>query len=405
MESISRYLYRKTNNTWLFLALSLSITFLVWLRANPNLFIFGESYLINWVYTHYLFNYESGFVKRGLIGELLSILSIHASYPIINVIAYSSAFTLAFLMFFILIKLWSTNRESYGFFLFMLLIITSPVTLQHFFRDVGRFDIYIYTGVIALLYVLGSRTSITNFILINCFLSVFILIHEAAFFMVVPMTLMYWHYIDSTKNSTILQVISFCFILFLTYLISTNGDYTSLSLKDHTKELVSIYGNKVIESSVAVIHKSDLEYNIYMTFEKGLTLERLLHHVYFLLFMLPLIYFSRGLYQQVKEQLTLKSRILLLSGLSPLALYPLGHDHFRWWSLAITNIMLIIIFLCFNDKKLSEIAFRYFESQEKLIVFMIVLGFILGPLGYIKSFGVAENLNQTIEFMVSHFLI
>ena len=67
--------------------------------------------------------------------------------------------------------------------------------------------------------------------------------------------------------------------------------------------------------------------------------------------------------------------------------------------------MLIIIFLCFNDKKLSEIVFRYFESQEKLVVFMIVLGFILGPLGYIKSFGVAENLNQTIEFLVSHFLI
>jgi len=405
MESISRYLHKKTTNTWLFLTLSLSIIFLLWLRANPDLFIFGESYLINWVYTHYLFNYESGFVKRGLIGELLSVLSIKPSYSTINYIAYSSVFILILAVFFILKKLWNINKNNYGFFLLLLFITTSPATLQHFFYDVGRFDIYIYTGVIALLYILDSVSTITKFLAVNLFLSLFILIHEAAFFMVVPMTLMYWNYIDSTKKSTIFQVLSFCFIFFLTYLISTNGDYASLSLKEHTKELVSIYGNQVIESSVAVIHKSDLEYNIYMTFEKGLTLERLLHHVYFLLFMLPLIYFSRGLYQQVKEQLTLKSRILLLSGLSPLALYPLGHDHFRWWSLAITNIILIIIFLCFNDKKLSEIAFRYFESQEKLVVFMIVLGFILGPLGYIKSFGVAENLNQTIEFMVSHFLI
>lgn len=218
--------------------------------------------------------------------------------------------------------------------------------------------------------------------------------------MVVPMVLMYWNYIDSSKKSTLLQIVSFCFIFFLTYLISTNGNYTSFSLKEHFKGLVSIYGDKVVESSVAVIHKSDLEYNIHMTFERGFTLDRLLHHAYLLLFMIPLIYFSVGLYQQVKEQLTLRSCILLLSGLSPLALYPLGHDHFRWWSLAITNVMLIIIFLCLNNKKLSEVIFNYFESQERLVIFMIVLGFILGPLGYIKSFGIAENINQTIDFLI-----
>lgn len=399
MESISRYLHKKTTNTWLFLTLSLSIIFLLWLRANPDLFIFGESYLINWVYTHYLFNYESGFVKRGLIGELLSVLSIKPSYSTINYIAYSSVFILILAVFFILKKLWNINKNNYGFFLLLLFITTSPATLQHFFYDVGRFDIYIYTGVIALLYILDSVSTITKFLAVNLFLSLFILIHEAAFFIVAPMIFMYWHYKDSSNQSLVLQIISFFFIFFLTYLVSTNGNYTSLSLKDHVKELASVYGNKVIESSVAVIHKTDLEYNIHMTFERGLTLERLLHHVYFLLFMLPLIYFSCGLYQQVKGQLTLRTGILLLSSLSPLALYPLGHDHFRWWSLAITNVMLIIIFLCLNNKKLSEVIFNYFESKERLVIFMVLSSFILGPLGYIKSFGVAENFNQTIEFL------
>lgn len=405
MKSLTRYLHKKTTNTWFFLALSLSIIFLLWLRANPDLFIFGESYLINWKYTHYLFSYESGFVKRGLIGELLSILSIKPSYSTINYIAYSSVFILIFAVFFILKTLWSTNKNNYGFFLLLLFITTSPATLQHFLYDVGRFDIYIYTGVIALLYILDSVSTVTKFFTVNLFLSLFILIHEAAFFIVAPMIFMYWHYRDSSKQSVVLQIISFFFIFFLTYLVSTNGDYTSLSLKDHVKELASVYGNKVIEGSVAVIHKSDLEYNIHMTFERGFTLDRLLHHIYLLLFMIPLIYFSVGLYQQVKEQLTLRSCILLLSGLSPLALYPLGHDHFRWWSLAITNVMLIIIFLCLNNKKLSEVVFNYFECQEKLVIFMIVLGFILGPLGYIKSFGVAENLNQTIGFLVSYFFM
>ncbi|MFT0772862.1 hypothetical protein [Psychrobacter aquimaris] len=391
MENLIRYLHKKTTNTWLSLTLSLSLIFLLWLRANPDLFIFGESYLSSWRYTHYLFSYESGFVKRGLIGELLSVLSIKPSYSTINYIAYSSVFILIFAVFFILKKLWDTNKNNYGFFLLLLFITTSPATLQHFFYDVGRFDIYIYTGVIALLYILDSVSTITKFLTVNLFLSLFILIHEAAFFIVAPMIFMYWYYKDSSKQSLALQIISFFFIFFLTYLVATNGDYTSLPLQAHVKKLVSNYGGKVVENSVAVIHKSDLQYNIYMTFERSFTLKRLLHHLIFLLCMLPSAYLLFGLYKKASQRITLEIKILLLSGMSPLALYPLGYDHFRWWSLAITNIMLIILFLCLNDKNISTMVFKYFEDKRKLVNLIIMLGFILGPLRVMTSFLFAEN--------------
>lgn len=326
-----------------------------------------------------------------MIGELLSILSIEPYYPTINYIAYLSVFILVFSVFLILRKIWSTNKNNYGFFLLILFVITSPATLQHFFYDVGRFDIYIYTGVIALLYILDSVSIIAKFLAVNLFLSLFIIIHEAAFFIVAPMIFMYWHYKDSSKQSTAFQVLSFFIIFSLTYLVATNGDYTTLSLQAHVKKLMSNYGDKVVESSVAVIHKSDLKYNIFMTFERTFTLKRLLHHLVFLLFMLPSAYLLFGLYKKVSKKITLEVKILLLSGVSPLALYPIGYDHFRWWSLVITNITLIILFLCLNDKNISAAVFKYFEDKGKLVNLIILLGLILGPLGYTKSFEFAES--------------
>ena len=404
MESISRYLHKKTNNTWLFLALSLSIIFLVWLRANPELFIFGESYLSNWKYTHYLFSYESGFVKRGLIGELISILPIYASYSVINIIAYSSVFILCSIFILIFIKLWVKHQEHYGFFLFMLLVLTSPATLQHFFYDVGRFDIYIYicsTSIMYGIYTFGSKHYIITFFLVSCFLSILILIHEATFFTITPLVLMFWHYIDSSKKTIVLQIVSFMIVFLLTYLVSTKGDYTALTAEDHVLKLQSIYGSRVSKLSVDVLHNISLEENIFLTIKNGLTLDSLSNHIYFLLFSLPSFYFSLGLYHRLKEHITIKIGMLFLSVSSPLALYPLGYDYFRWWSFTITNVILVIIFLCLKNSKFSEAIFKYFEDKRKLVFFIIVLGFISGPLEYIKSFSIAENLNQTIDFLIS----
>ncbi len=390
----------KKQTTKFFIASSV-IILIVLARSNPLLFKDGTSYVSNWRYTHYLFNYDDEFIKRGFIGELISLFSNHISYAQVSFFSYIALSILFFCFFYFFSKPYFYYGKRLGAFFLMIFASTSPATLQHFALDVGRFDVIIYSIFILLILIINSfskKSTFTTFIIINLGLFLSVLVHEAAFFMTLPLSIVFWNYIDHSKKGFTLQIISFTFILFLTYFISTRGEYTSLDFESHLEKLKTIYGDRVIDDSLSVIHHTSIKENLNLTMQVGINLNRLLHHIIFAFFMLPFFYLIYKLYLSVKSQLNFRIGFILLSALSPLALYPLGYDHFRWWSLAITNFIISIFFIILQDNIIRDNVLSFFEDREKLIAFVVFIGFISGPLGVIESFDFIEYIVRGVKY-------
>lgn len=361
------------------------------------------SYLSDWKYTHYLFNYNEGFVKRGLVGEALGSLSGYVSYGMVNFFSYIVLGILSVLILLFFSAPYIHHEKRLGALLLMFFAVSSPATLQHFAFDVGRFDLIIYSAFVFLLFSI-HRLSVKNpaaiFFMVSLGLVFTVLVHEAAFFMIMPLTLVFWNYIDSSKKSLMLQFFSFSILFVVTFLVSTRGGYSALGFEEHLDSLKAIYGDRVVGSSLNVIHNISIEENLERTINGGVSFARLVHHAAFVFFMLPFFYMLYKLYMSVRSEINFQTVIVLVSSLSPLALYPLGHDHFRWWSLAITNIIFSIFLIVINDEAIRNKVFSFFEENVKLVGLVIFVGFTSGPLGITSSFDVVGYAARVVRYFI-----
>ncbi|MDO0946746.1 hypothetical protein [Chromohalobacter israelensis] len=380
------------------------VALVVLVRSNPNLFLNGTSYLSDWNYTHYLFNYDDGFVKRGAVGEFLKTLVDNVSYGFVSLFSYLSLGGLYFLFFWFVSKPHVTYEGRLGAFLLMLLAVTSPATLQHFAFDVGRFDLIIYIFFILIVLsinCLAEKSVHVTFFAVVAGLSLSVLVHEAAFFMIAPLVLVFWNYIDPSRKGVVFQCVGFAVIFFVTFLVSTRGEYSALGFEEHLEALQEVYGDRVVGTSLNVIHSASLEENVNRTIKLGASLPRLIHHGALVFFMMPFVYMIYKLYMSVRDNVGLRVKFMFIASLSPLALYPLGQDHFRWWSLAITNIILSICFIVLRDKFIRDVVLSFFEGRAKLVAFVVLAGLVSGPLGVTESFDVVVYSARFVSTFIS----
>ena len=192
--------------------LYLFLTF--WLFARSGLKIDVGCYK----YTQYLFNYEYEFLKRGFVGEVLSLFFDRLNY---EVVCYLSLIFLILLsVFFFNIFISSFNRKNdISKLIFSIMVFTSPLTLQHFIYDFGRFDILNFTITFLCFFIIEKfyKKILLVLILIGSLMFLMLLIHEAAFFMFIPVIFAYWFFKNSYKSSVIAQIILFTLITFATF--------------------------------------------------------------------------------------------------------------------------------------------------------------------------------------------
>jgi hypothetical protein len=132
-------------------------------------------------YIHLLVDYHFGFIKRALIGEIVSLFT--AKVPVWLVFALAGAVWLATLALFI-----ELFRRTFGFdekqlplFAFM---VGSPFFLKNFMHTLGHFDIY--GCLLAICLLLIPARSILFVLLATLFSAVLILIHHIHLLMYVP---------------------------------------------------------------------------------------------------------------------------------------------------------------------------------------------------------------------------
>lgn len=354
---------------------------LLFFRANPLLFLADMNYVTPWKYTHYLFSYETEFVKRGLIGDAFRHLADGTSYTAVTTFSYLSLLVLCIALIGFLARPWLMNPGR-GTFLLFGVGITSPATIMHYVFDVGRFDIITLLMTLLCMTVIPRLGNPGRAFVVLFLMSIGVLIHEATLVMFVPLLLAWWRYCDSSTGATMAQILTGAGLLSLTYCVATQGIVESSTLEAHYAALTERFGNLVTLKSLQVLHRDGLSENLAYTLQQALTLERILNHLVMAVVLFPLATLLRAILRCFEP----RAALLFIACLSPLALYPIGQDHFRWWALALTNIFLALAAVMTLDTRVRQDVAQVCNEKSDLCMRIIAYGMLAGPLAIHHSF-------------------
>lgn len=359
----------------------------------PAVFFRSIGPIGNWKLTHWLFNYQDEFVKRGLVGELFRLLGSEVTLTQVVVISYAFIVLILGMMVYFFSRPVVRSPEKTGLWWFFLIALTSSATFQHFNYDVGRFDVFCFAlALLSLMMIRVGSGRVAAISILAC-MSLAILVHEAAFFMYVPMVVAYWFYRDPDLKHIAPKVLVAVLLVVVTYFVSTGGLVETKTLTQYFTELQLRYGIWVVEDSLRVLYRGGVEENILMTLQRGFRLEGVLSYLLFAAFvLLPLLilvvkfFRLRGGFDNGRAAL-----IFFASALGPLALYPLGFDHFRWWAATITNFFVIVSLVAYHDAGFRDRLNAVVCGNRPVVLGILLLSLILGPIGVTDSFTVASD--------------
>ncbi len=386
--------------------LYLFLTFCLFARSGLNIEVGAFKY------THYLFNYEYEFFKRGFVGEILSFFNGPKSVSYETVKYLSLFFLIILSLIFFNIFVSSFNRKNdISKLIFSIMVFTCPLTMQHFIYDVGRFDIINFVIAFLCFFIIEKfyKKILLVFVLIGSLMFVMILIHEAAFFMFVPPIIAYWFYKNSFKYTVIVQIILFSLIVFSTFKISTTGVGTTLTPQMHYQLLQDkeIYvGDLLIPNPYVSKYSIYVLYgSLYQSFDDGifsalfadainvgLSKWWLIHNFILIFLLSPLFYLVIVILKEFFFKSKIQTKILLISCFSPLGLFLFSYDHMRYWSLIVTNLFIIFFIISKEENSYKERLKKNIKRYKKLTIFLIILGFVLGPVGNYRSFNFTNKI-------------
>ena len=368
---------------WLYLAFLPAVVALLIARA-----IWTESKWIAWATTQWLFNYEDGFSKRGLAGEVLRQLEVSISPSLICQIYYAGCLGLTVALLFALYRRGRAFRHSTGWTLLCLLILTNPGTLQHFYFDAARFDPFLMALAAAAL-VLTHHTSgwLRGAVMLTLMCSS-ILIHEAAAFMTVPLIAAYaLIHSQETRDRWILGL-ALSGAVATTVVAFGFGTKDAALLEAEFVHQTQIHGPWVTKTSLDVVYQGGVRDNLSRTLRHGFTTHRAHEHlVFFLLTIIPLSALALG-YSKWRGHRRLGGAFTLMvaAAFCPLLLYPIGHDHFRWWSLALSNLALVFVLHTASETESMSALCAYLEEKKWAVLSIVAMSIVAGPIGATHAF-------------------
>ena len=376
--------------------------------------------ILSFIQTHYLFNYEHEFLKRGFVGEILRLSVENLNADIVYNLSLFFLFFLSIIFFKIFFidfnKDTNTNK-----LIFSTMVFVSPLTLQHFIFEIGRFDIINILITLLCFFIVEKfhknifLVAILIFPLLNCML----LIHEGSFFMFIPMIFGFWFLKDSKKNIFGIQLIFFLIITFITYKISTLGLSTIYTYTEYYNFLVNryfIFADDLasgrffsIRSTAVEILYRDLfnTYDpnvLYPIFEDtiriGFNIKWLVNNLILIILLSPVFFIIFTIYRSFFKVSDFKTKLFLITPISPIVLFIFGYDHMRWWALIFTNIFIILFRLCKEKDIYLKIILANIKRYKILYIFLILESFVLGPVKFMSTFDIIESLDFYKKFFL-----
>lgn len=342
--------------------------------------------LSDWMYTHWLFNYDLEFVKRGLVGESFSLLGIEPSYTLVYVISYFLLFILVAIFVSLIVRLLTKEGRKTGLKWMVLILVFSSATFQHFHHDLGRFDVILVIGALLMGLLSESIKGLWLWLLLMLILTLLVFVHEATFFIVLPFVLAYGLFQQRTKAALLLSIIVFSWVTLVTYQVSTQGKVSKMELSEHLTFMQEKYGDRVTESSLVVLHKTSLD-DQFNFVETKLGLRLLEKYIVMFLLLLPLFWLIYRVFKHYGfSNLDRYDFLVLSSTLSPLALSFLGVDFFRWWALFIILLISFILMKANQNSDFRASLNDVFVKSRKLVYTTLLFGLLAGPLGITGPF-------------------
>lgn len=337
--------------------------------------------LSDWTYTHWLFNFQDQFTKRALPGEMLIRMGLEPSYDLITQIGLVFALAGFIALTFVFARpLFQQNRT--GLWLFLLLAVSFPATLQHLRMDLGRFDVIgLLLGISAMLTIRHNPR--LAYLIVPLLMALAIIVHEAMFFIILPLVMGYWLYCTREGRSGLIVLVVFLSLLGFTYLVATKGTLPQAGQAEHLKTLQADYGERVTPSSLVVLYRGDLATHAQRSWANAFTPNRLFHHLAMFTVVLPLLLLF---FICLSQQLDRYKILVLVGAAAPLLLYPLGHDHIRWWALAVTNGFIALSLLATDDTDFARQLDDTLEHYKVQVSAFIMLCLFAGPMGNTTSF-------------------
>ncbi len=346
-----------------------------------------------------VFTYEFGFIKRGLIGEILRILFDKPSREIVIGWSYcivaAAIFTLS--SFYLRPYVRAAKNSIPHIWLFGILAISHSSTLQFTLFDTGRFDQFgilcMALSIIIIEHLKGVKVTISIIILS----ALGILIHEAYFLMFFPLVFFYWMFKDEKKID---KLFALTLIMALVLYVGLYGNLkNTIGRHEYTDHLVSTYGPWISKQPAGILYATTLQniksttqnFGLFIFYKKNaIWLIAFLPSIIILQKMIRLLHSTLSETKDGKKHVGLIA-LLLLSPFSPLILYFLGSDFGRWLSITIINIFVLLsIFLYSNTcymKKCSDLL----KKNKNIIMIAVVTSLLLGPLvksrGFLLTFG------------------
>lgn len=338
-------------------------------------------------YTHYLFNYQEEFLKRGLVGESFRQLEFQMHYELAESFAFILFSVVSVSLIWVLVSPFQRCLNQTGAWLFLVFALTHSATIQNLYLDIGRYDGF---GLIAALVSIATiiKKPRLAYGVVPIIFTLAIFIHEASFIIYLPMVIAFWLYRQSGSTPLIMIGLLTALLAGVTYTVSKQGLATQSSLDQHYQRLVAEQGkDKVNFYSVAVVHERGLKENIELTLQYGLTPQRIQNHAWLLVVLLPTLWLIYHLLAiEIKQSGVGLRSLFMVSAFSPLLLYPLGLDHFRWWALSITNFLVTVALLSYSDKDFRHSVIDLFYQQQWAVVLAIMLSVVIGGLGIMAEF-------------------
>ena len=341
-----------------------------------NFFYFVKEQSLN-QYSDWLINYQGGFVRRGLIGEIF--FQLHKiSLVRLDIIV----FLFVSFFYFIFYKNFLNLVEKLNFNFINLLIIFSPFSFIYPVMEEkasGRKDIiYLFFLTYLCLYLKKFKFNYQKYLII--FLIAITILSHTGFIFLVPFYITVFFLLNKNQKIKILLkelfIISFVTTLICLYIfLNKNIDDEGVKL---ICESVSRYVRSDCANSGYISTLSwSLEYNLKLKNDLWMTENyNLFYSMMFLIFFSPLLYIFNFSYFEKFQKFKILYPALILIFLT-LPLYYLGVDYGRYMHLTYLSLA-IIYFFSLKEKLIISKPLRLNKNKKFNPAIIVIAIFLYG---------------------------
>ena len=337
------------------------------------IFFFLQKYnnLVEWTISEWLINYQGGFTRRGLIGEIVFQFSTFFSITFRETILLFQISTYALYFYLVYNFLKNTNKN-----LILVFAILSPLFLIYPIAEVevlGRKEIFVFISFIIIANIFSKNNiTIKHYFYFSLLLSLTCLIWEG-----VAIYLSYFVFILFLKNNLVLQK-RFFFNLILCLLPFLITFYFVISFRLSGEELKAMC-NSIDECYGAMTYLNrDLASNIGEVKSKFHLSYLIRYIIIFLVGFFPLILLIKNSKFNINLKFINKyyfSILFFLVFIPSLSFYFIAQDWGRWINISYTLSLLTYIFCIKNDIAIieSEKLNFYFLKNKTITSILIIL--------------------------------